>query len=166
MEGIEMEKFRLKCTNGILIVYEDRVIISRKTALGFFSQGLKGDKTFFYKDLSSIEYKKPSIFANGYIKFVTAGTNEVKQNIGFLGNTTLEASKDSNALILRAFNKDIPKESEEIYNFILKRIREYKTNNIQHNISNADEIMKFKKLLDEGIITKEEFENKKQELLK
>ena len=35
-----------------------------------------------------------------------------------------------------------------------------------NQISNADEIMKFKQLLDEGIITQEEFERKKQELLK
>jgi len=34
------------------------------------------------------------------------------------------------------------------------------------NISTADEILKFKKLLDEGIITQEEFDRKKQELLK
>lgn len=34
------------------------------------------------------------------------------------------------------------------------------------NISTADEILKFKQLLDEGIITKDEFEKKKQELLK
>ncbi len=34
------------------------------------------------------------------------------------------------------------------------------------NVSNADEILKYKKLLDEGIITQEEFERKKQQLLK
>lgn len=38
-------------------------------------------------------------------------------------------------------------------------------NNSKKYISSADEIMKFKKLLDEGIITKEEFETKKQQLL-
>lgn len=161
-----MELFQLKCTNGLLLVYDDRVVISRKTVFGFVSQGLKGDRTYFYKDLSGVEYKKPTIWANGYMKFLTAGTNETKQNIGFLGNTTLEASKDPNTLILRAFNKDIPKESEEIYNLILKKIKDSKINVTQNNISNADEIIKFKKLLDEGIITKEEFEKKKQELLK
>ena len=107
-----MEIFQLKCTNGMLLVYNDRIVISRNTALGFVSQGLKGDRTFFYKDLTSIEYKKPSIWANGYIKFLTSGTIETKQNIGFLGNTTLEAAKDPNTLILRAFNKEIPKKSE------------------------------------------------------
>jgi hypothetical protein len=38
------------------------------------------------------------------------------------------------------------------------------TNN-SNTSSNADEILKFKKLLDEGIITQEEFERKKQDLL-
>lgn len=36
---------------------------------------------------------------------------------------------------------------------------------LQTTLSNADEIAKFKNLLDSGIITKEEFENKKKELL-
>lgn len=35
-----------------------------------------------------------------------------------------------------------------------------------YKISNADEIIKFKQLLDNGVITQEEFEKKKQELLK
>ena len=161
-----MEIDTIKCTNGLLKVYEDRAVISRNTVMGFVSQGLKGDKVFFYKDLSSIEYKKPSFFANGYIKFVTAGTQETKQNIGMLGNTTFEASKDPNTLILRAFNKEIPKKSEEIYNYILKRMSECKNVMVATSqTSNADEILKFKQLLDQGIITQEEFERKKQELL-
>ena len=166
LEGISMEKFQLKCTNGILLVYEDRVVISRKTAVGFMTQGLTGDKNFFYKDLSSVEYKKPSLWANGYIKFMTAGTKETNQNVGFLGSTRLEAAKDANSLILRAFNKEIPQKSEEIYNYIIKRIEECKVNHVNNNFSQADEILKFKRLLDDGIITKEEFDKKKQELLK
>ncbi len=157
----------MKCTNGILTVYEDKVVISRKTLGGFITQNIKGDKTFFYSDLSSIEYRKPSILANGYIKFITAGTKETKQNIGILGNTKMNALSDENTLILRAFNKEIPKKSEEIYNYIMKKISECKNKNVNIiNTSNADEILKFKKLLDESIITQEEFERKKQELLK
>ena len=37
---------------------------------------------------------------------------------------------------------------------------------ISNNLSNADEIRKYKQLFDDGIITREEFENKKKELLK
>lgn len=159
-----MEEMKLKYTNGLLIVYDDKIIISRKTAMGFLSQGLKGDKVFFYKDLSSIEYKKPSFFANGYMKFITAGTNETNQNIGILGNTTKKALQDANTLILRAFNKEIPILSDKIYQYILNKISNTKNGNISIN-SSADEIMKFKKLLDDGIITQEEFDNKKKKLL-
>lgn len=160
-----MEIFNLKCTNGLLKVYEDKIIISRNTIGGFISQSLKGDKTFFFDDLTSVEYKKPSIWANGYIKFITAGTQETNQSIGVLGNTTMDASKDPNTLILRAFNKEIPNKSEEIYLYILQKISESKKIKV-YSDSKADEILKFKKLLDEGIITQEEFKKKKQELLK
>ena len=46
---------------------------------------------------------------------------------------------------------------------------EFERNCIEHNnykISNADEIRKYKQLYDEGIITENEYERKKQELLK
>lgn len=160
------EIYRLKCTNGLLIVYDDRAVISRKTAQGFISQGLKGDKTFFYKDLYSVEYKKPNLWANGYIKFILPGIPEVSQALGTFGSTTEEASKDPNTLILRAFKKEIPIKSEEMYNYIIQKISEYKNVEKKSNkISDADEILKFKKLLDEGIITQEEFEKKKKQLL-
>lgn len=165
-----MEKImELKCTNGILYVYEDRVVISRKTVAGFISQGIKGEKTLYYNDLTSIEYKKPSIWANGYIKFIVPGSKESNQSVTILG-TTKEAMQDPNSLILRAFNKKIPEESERIYKFIIQKIKDSKINkvdNTKNNInSTADEILKYKHLFDEGIITKEEFEKKKQELLK
>lgn len=161
-----MEEQELKCANGLLKVYKDRAVVSRNTIMGFVSQGLKGDKTFFYHDLSSVEYRKPTLLANGYIKFITAGTRETKQDIGFLGTTTKEALKDDNTLILRAFNKEIPKKSEELYKYILQKISESKNTKItENNISKADEILKFKQLLEQGIITQEEFDRKKKELL-
>ena len=160
-----MEIFNLKCTNGLLKVYEDRVVISRNTVSGFLAQGIVGHKTFFYKDLSSIEYSKPSFWANGYMKFITSGTQETSQKVGTFGNTTANAAKDSNAIILRAFNKEIPNKSEEIYLYILQKISEIKKEGTLNN-SNADEIVKFKQLLEEGVITQEEFESKKKQLLK
>ena len=53
-----------------------------------------------------------------------------------------------------------------MYNYIIQKISEYKNVEKKSNkISDADEILKFKKLLDEGIITQEEFEKKKKQLL-
>ena len=44
-------------------------------------------------------------------------------------------------------------------------INKIQINNSQPTLSSADEILKFKNLLDQGILTKEEFEAKKKELL-
>lgn len=57
--------------------------------------------------------------------------------------------------------------SNELKDAIYKAQEKQKQINsvICNNISNADEIMKFKELLNQGIITQQEFDNKKQELL-
>lgn len=44
-------------------------------------------------------------------------------------------------------------------------IEEDKMKIVQNNISNADELGKYKKLLDDGVITQEEFDAKKKQLL-
>ncbi|MDD4688644.1 MAG: SHOCT domain-containing protein [Eubacteriales bacterium] len=163
------ELMSLKATNGILNVFEDRVEISRKTGFGVLSQGIKGDRILFYKDLSSVEFKKPSVLANGYIKFIVTGTSDTNASVNLLGMTTTNSLKDPNTLILRAFNKQTPAESEKAYNIILKKVKEAKANSgntvIQPVMSNADELSKYKNLLDQGVITQEEFDAKKKQLL-
>ena len=58
----------------------------------------------------------------------------------------------------------------KIADYVQKRVEYYKTSNntqtVQVNkLSSADELRKYKALLDDGIITQEEFETKKKELL-
>lgn len=56
--------------------------------------------------------------------------------------------------------------AKRIYKIINEKIKEVYLKSIAvTEKSNADEIREYKKLLDEGIITQEEFEKKKQELL-
>ena len=66
--------------------------------------------------------------------------------------------------VIKIFKKELSKELKEAIN---------KARNLEENVkkdiqikSNADEIRKYKELLDDGIITQEEFEIKKQQLLK
>lgn len=55
--------------------------------------------------------------------------------------------------------------NNRIHDILLKTMQK-KTVSIQSNVTNvADEILKFKNLLDMGAITQEEFEKKKSELL-
>lgn len=160
-----MEVFSLKGSNGILKVYEDKVVLSRNTVNGILYQGIKGDRIFFYNNLSGIEYRKPGFWANGYIKFIVAGTIEEEQKSGFFGISNSKSLKDSNTLVL-VYNKEILKKADKVYEYILDRINKcIISNTTQTTTSSADEIMKFKKLLDDGVIIQEEFEKKKKELL-
>lgn len=116
----------IKGTNGILKATESYVEISRKSFGGAVTQGLKGDKRLYYKDLATVEYKKPSILANGYIQFIMNAELAGNQSVGLTGVTSLEASKDPNAVILRAFKKGFAAETEKFYNYVSERIAFYK----------------------------------------
>lgn len=55
--------------------------------------------------------------------------------------------------------------NEEIKNYILEKMSDIASSITPSNVSNADELKKFKQLLDEGLISQEEYELKKKELL-
>lgn len=166
-KDIFMEKtFKVKGTNGEITADYEKVVISRKTIGGFLSQGIKGERVIYYHDLKSIEYKKPTILANGYIQFIT--NIELATNVknGILG-TKSAALHDQNIIILRAFNKKTVSDGEKINKFMQSKLHEAKiayVNNASSN-SDADELIKFKKLLDAEIITKDEFDKKKKQIL-
>lgn len=157
----------VKGLNGVVNIYDDRVVISRKTAMGFVFQGIKGDREIYFADIKSIEFKKATMMANGYIQFITNAEMSRNQQVGVLGSK-VEATKDPNAVIIRAFSKDTVNRSIEVYETASKILKQFKDNsnrNVNPSISAADEIKKFKELLDLDIITQEEFESKKKELL-
>lgn len=144
-----------------LFVYEDRIVISHRGAGNAIMMGIKGDKTIYYSDITSVQYKESGISA-GYIQFSISGGNESKKGV-------FDAVSDENTITLK--NKpNIIKEAKETVDFLNKKIREAKTGAhtaqtvIQQN-SAADELKKFKELLDSGIITQEEFDAKKKQLL-
>ena len=65
--------------------------------------------------------------------------------------------------VIKILKKGIEQEIKKAIN-----VARNNTNTSERNFttSNADEIRKYKQLYDDGIITQEEFEKKKQELLK
>jgi len=165
-----MEKLmELKGTNGTITAYEDRAILARKGFAAFASQGgFTGDRTYFYKDLNSIEFKKPSIMANGYIKFIVAGTLDTKATTGLLGSS-MKSLEDPNTVILRAFKKDTPRLSEELYHLLTEKMSVAKSvqdnSTVVQTNSNLDELKKLAELRDAGIVSDKEFEEQKAKLL-
>lgn len=65
--------------------------------------------------------------------------------------------------------KSANKYAKEVFDVLIKSFKEYKEKNEYNgestNLSTADEIKKYKDLLDEGIISQEEFDAKKKQLL-
>lgn len=160
-----MEKLmELKGTNGTVIAYDDKVVIERKGFFAFLSQqGFTGSRTYFYKDINAVEFKKPGL-TNGYIKFILAGTIDSNATAG-LFKTSQNSIQDQNTVVLRAFKKNTPKLSEELYNLIMENISKSRNSNIIQKSSNLDELKKLAELKKDGVISEKEFEDQKQKLL-
>lgn len=138
-----------------LKVYEDRIVISHSGILNFFAMGVHGDKTIYYTDLTAVQYKKPGWTA-GHIQFSLLGGRE---SVGGV----LAASSDENTITINAKETE---EAERIVAYIQNKIKEAKQpKSAATAVSAADEMMKFKSLLDMGVITQEEFDAKKKQLL-
>lgn len=146
------------CRGRHIQVYDDKVVLSVKAGLGSFFTGniSDGEKTIYYCDCIGIQFKK-SGFQIGYLQFETAGgimNNRV--NNFFNENTfTWETTQQSN------------EKMEEVAKYTKERVDYYKS---AHNApvvatTTADEIKKYKELLDMGIISQEEFDAKKKQLL-
>ena len=143
----------------ILNVYEDRVVlIQKKNVRAFLTQDLfKGTKEIYYSDMTSVQSKRASKFILGYLQFEVAGLS---------GNNFAS----ENSWTYEYYNQD---KADAALAYIKGRLSEIKkqkhgggqSTQIIQQASAADEIKKFKELLDQGIITEEEFNQKKKELL-
>ena len=144
----------------ILSVYEDRVsLVSKpKILVGNFANG---EKTIYYKDCIGLQFNpSPSSQQLGYLQFETASTMTNNSGTYYNENTFgwyLKKSEVTNETM------------QKVNNFVHEKVAECKktanTINVTAQQSNADELKKYKELLDLGIITQEEFDTKKKQLL-
>lgn len=156
--------------NGVrgktLTVYDNRCVINVKVGIGSFITGnvTDGEKTIYYCDCIGVQFKKAGVTI-GNLQLETASSQMNNKHSNFFGENT--------------FNFDVTTVSnekmEEVADYIKEKIMELKMGNVQNIntvetakidvMSSADEIIKFKQLFDAGVITQEEFEAKKKQLL-
>ena len=151
--------YYLKGLNGQIEVYEDRVIINRKGFLAKGAIGLAGSKTIPINAIQTVQFREGTSLYNGFIQFGVLGGIEARGGLQ-------AAITDENSVIIKKKHNE---QAREIKNFIENKIlSKYETSdtNKYESISIADDIIKYKQLLDEGIITQQEFDRKKEELLK
>ncbi len=140
----------------ILYVHEDRVTLEHKNILNMLAMKIKGDKIIYYYDLTAVQLKKAGS-SNGYIHFLTSSEKESIDSLP----TALSAE---NTIIYKY--TDLNPGADKIVDYINKRMKDAKKSKTTMQVSSpADELLKYKQLADFGVITKEEFEQKKKELL-
>jgi|AntRauTorckE5430_2_1112549.scaffolds.fasta_scaffold11824_2 hypothetical protein len=143
------EEGRLSTT---LTVFEDRVIIERGL-MGRLHTGGPHEKTLFFDNLTGVEYSKPGLLS-GYLCFVGPGLQVSSGRTG--------TQKNENAVVF-AFNGARWKGIADYINSAIGQ--NSKGDTVIQSQSAADELLKFKNLLDQGIINQEEFDQKKIQLL-
>lgn len=145
----------LKGVGGQLELYENKVVILRKGALATMGHGLTGNKEILLRNITGVQLKLGGALINGYIQFTIPGGNESKRGIG-------AATQDENTVMF-------PKSENETAQAIKNKIEQLQMDADKVQAapasSPADEIRRLKSLLDDGIITQQEFQAKKTELL-
>lgn len=156
METQQSEKplISFKGRNGRVELYENFIRLDRGTALGFLTQGLKGKKDIYFHSITSIQIKKPG-FTVGYLQVSLPGGNESTKGV-------FSSVKDENTITFS--NKNSYEEALKIKEYIEKKIMA-KNSERTGQVSTADEIEKLHLLKEKGILTQEEFQEKKKNLL-
>lgn len=148
-------------TGSYIEVYEDYLVIAHMgtgAIANTMRGGVTGGKRINYTDLTSIQFKEPGGAAVGFIQVIYPGSIENKGGV-------LDMINDENSVPVMPCDTEY---ARELVNYIERRKVEIKNQPASASspaLSAADEILKFKNLLDSGVITQEEFESKKKELL-
>jgi hypothetical protein len=142
-----------------LTVYEDRVSIKTKLSLlGSYSGS--GEKTIYYEDCTGVQFKaSTSGMVRGFLQIETSSMEKNENNYYSENSFVWNIGKKSTVT---------NEQMEQIRNFIQDKVRTNKKAQVTvttSNVSSADELKKFKELLDAGIISQEEFDAKKKQLL-
>lgn len=145
----------VKGVNGQIQLYEDHIVISRKGTLGFLTQGHKGRKSVFIRQISSVQFKDPGLATNGYIQFAFLGGQETKGGL-------FNATRDENSVM---FKRGQRKDFERLRDEVMARIGRAGAPTPAAPASVADELGKLAALHDQGILSDGEFEAAKQRAL-
>jgi len=154
-----MEKIikEAKGVNGQLELLENKIRIKRKGFRALATQGLRGDKEIFIKQISSIQFKKAGALTNGFIQFSFLGGSEHKGSFLSLSQGIV---RDENTIL---FTKKQQKNFEEIKEAIETKMSE--TDSKKEPVSNLNDLEKLAELKEKGVITEEEFLAKKKQIL-
>lgn len=155
-------KYRLQAhTGSSLEVYETYLILdfvaTGSIVANLAKGGSDGGKRINFTDITAIQFKEPAGISVGFIQLTFPGSGENKAGV-------VASINDENSVPVSPQNLQL---AREIVTYIEQRREELRTSagTVVSAVSAADELKKFKDLLDSGVITQEEFDGKKKQLL-
>ena len=148
--GAHSMETEYKGYNG-MVVLTDRAVVIKRGVKGFLLGGgfLRGDKTIPYSSIVAVQLKKAGMLA-GYIQFTLAGGSEAKGGL-------FQSTTDENSVHFRRGQNDKFAECEKLV--------EERMGHGGSAPSSLDEMAKLADLKSKGIITEDEFQQKKKQLL-
>ncbi|MEW8986227.1 MAG: SHOCT domain-containing protein, partial [Bacillus sp. (in: firmicutes)] len=105
-----------------------------------------------------IQVKLGGFITNGYIQFSIPGGNESTKGLW-------SATQDENSVTFEKSDNPVVEQIKAKIEELQRAMKNSGGMVIQNTVSTADEIKKFKELMDQGIITIDEYEAKKKQLL-
>lgn len=155
---MEKEYYVKSPNKAIIKVTNNALSITRKGVMSGLTHGLKGEKSIPLKNITAVQLKKPG-FNNGYIQFGLLGGNESKGGI-------LDAAQDENTIMFtRKYYPEMVELKEIIESYIFSETTNTTIVNAPVEKTSVEQVKELKELLDMDIITQEEFDRKKNELL-
>lgn len=141
-----------------IILDNDTLTISRKGLIAKMKYGHTGERTIMINQISAVEVKEAKI-TMGYIQFILAGTIAKKQPLF----ASQKNRADDNTIMFGKKEKNA--DAKEIKNYIENYNSKSTDANNRFKEDKYDKLSKIKKLLDDNIISQEEFECEKSKIL-
>jgi len=142
--------------NGRIELHETVVKIIRQGFDAFLTQGLKGDKEILISSVSSVQFKSADAFTKGYIQLAFLGGQEAKGGL-------FQSVSDENTVM---FDREQEPNFEQIRRELMRRLTQANTaKSVSRDAHSLDDLEKLASFRDRGIITEEEFQHKKRQIL-
>lgn len=122
------------------------------------SKGLKGDKEIPIRNITSVQMKEAGMLTNGYIQLSLLGGSESRGGL-------MDAPTDENSVVFNKKQMDQFVAFKQKLDSLMTAAHAAPAVTVQSAISPAEEIGKLAALRDQGILTQQEFDEKKRQLL-
>ena len=156
MTDFRQPVFQVKGARGRSIdVYPNKCVITVNVSVGsiFSSNSTDGQKTIFYSDVVGIQFKKPGVTL-GYIQLETSSSSQNNSQSNFFNENTF--TFDNSHLS--------DTEAERLCGYITNQVELIKTMTC-FGITPSQEVQKYKKLSEAGMISENEYSEMRKNIL-